>query len=76
LKKDKLLNPLKPITLKGNAIPDWLCDDFFFLLLVALKTCMGRSHWVPPVCSWVWWRMASSRQQHSYARLYCSDVSI
>jgi len=44
VKKDKLLNPLKPVTLKGNAIPDWLCDDFSFLLLVALKTYMGRSH--------------------------------
>jgi hypothetical protein len=44
LKKDTLFNPLKPITLKGNAIPDWLCDDFSFLLLVALKTYMERSH--------------------------------
>jgi len=44
LKKDKLLNPFKPITLKGNATPDWLCDDVSFLLLVTLKTYMGSSH--------------------------------
>jgi hypothetical protein len=44
LKTDRLLNPLKPITLKGNAIPDWSCDELLFLLLVAVKTYMGRSH--------------------------------
>jgi hypothetical protein len=34
-KRENKTHPLKAISLKGNAIPDWSCDF--------LKTCIGMS---------------------------------
>jgi hypothetical protein len=42
VKKDKLLNPLKPVTLKGNAIPDWSCDDFSFFVVGCCEDVYGQ----------------------------------
>jgi hypothetical protein len=42
LKRDKLLNPLKPITLKGNAIPDWSCDKLLFFVVGCFEDLYGQ----------------------------------